>query len=191
MLEVLREPLESGEILISRAARSTRYPARFMLVAAMNPCPCGYFGDGSDRCHCSPEQIQRYQQRISGPLLDRIDLQLSVPALSPEELLAPAVAAESSARVRERVMAARARQLERQGCVNRDLDAQGLERYCSLSAAVRALLERVMVQQRMSARACHRVLRVARTLADLESSARIAEPHLLEALMFRGQRVGD
>ena len=187
VLEVLREPLESGEILISRAARSTRYPARFLLVAAMNPCPCGYFGDGTERCQCSPDQIQRYQQRISGPLLDRIDLQLSVPALRPQELLTPAAPAESSAAVRARVVAAQALQLERQGCVNRDLDSRALEQHCALPPAARTLLARVMARHHLSARACHRLLRVARTLADLEQSPDLRESHLLEALMFRGQ----
>lgn len=189
VLEVLREPLESGEILISRAARSTRYPARFQLVAAMNPCPCGYSGDGTDRCQCSPDQIQRYQQRISGPLLDRIDLQLSVPALSPQELLTPAAPAEESAQVRARVMAARALQLKRQGCVNRDLEGRALEQHCALPDAARAVLARVMARHQLSARACHRLLRVARTLADLEQSPELQASHLLEALMFRGQQV--
>jgi magnesium chelatase family protein len=187
VLEVLREPLETGEILISRAARSTRYPARFQLVAAMNPCPCGYHADGTERCQCSPEQIQRYQQRISGPLLDRIDLQLSVPALSPQELLTPAAPAESSDVVRARVMAAQAQQLARQGCVNRDLAGAELERHCVLPASARTLLAQVMARHHISARACHRLLRVARTLADLEQSPDVQETHLLEALMFRGQ----
>ncbi|MBV1787797.1 YifB family Mg chelatase-like AAA ATPase [Marinobacterium sp. D7] len=187
VLEVMREPLETGEILISRAARSTAYPARFQLVAAMNPCPCGYFDDGTSRCRCTPDQINRYQQRISGPLLDRIDLQLQVPALSPQELLTPAAPGEASARVRERVLVARERQLQRQGKANRDLSGQELDRHCALDARGRELLSRVMAQHLLSARACHRLLRVARTLADLEGVNAIAQAHLLEALIYRGK----
>ncbi|WP_432696982.1 YifB family Mg chelatase-like AAA ATPase [Marinobacterium sp. YM272] len=189
VLEVMREPMESGEILISRAARSTHYPARFQLVAAMNPCPCGYFGDGTDRCQCTPDQIKRYQQRISGPLLDRIDLQLHVPALSPEELLRPARPGESSAAVRERVLEARERQLARQGKVNRDLASAELDQHCALPEEARRLLEQVMVRHHVSARACHRLLRVARTLADLAGDAAITSEYLLEALAYRGKLV--
>jgi magnesium chelatase family protein len=187
VLEVLREPMETGEILISRAAHSTRYPARFLLAAAMNPCPCGYFGDGTERCHCSPDQVRRYQQRISGPLLDRIDLQLAVPALPPDELLEPGVPGESSDQVRQRVLVARERQLQRQGCVNRDLDNRQLMIHCALSEAGRRLLSRVMEKHSLSARACHRLLRVARTLADLQGIESIDEACLLEAVIFRGQ----
>jgi len=191
VLEVLREPLETGEILISRAARQTRYPARFQLVAAMNPCPCGYHGDGTDRCVCTPDQIRRYQQRISGPLLDRIDLQLQVPALPPEALLQPDQPGESSARVRQRVVAAHRIQLERQGCMNRELSGRQLETCCALDSATRALLVRVMLQSQLSARACHRLLRVARTLADLAGNARVEPEQLLEALAFRGLAGAD
>jgi magnesium chelatase family protein len=183
---VLREPLETGEILISRAARQTRYPARFQLVAAMNPCPCGYHDDGTERCVCTPDQIRRYQQKISGPLLDRIDLQLQVPALPPAALLRPDQPGESSAQVRQRVVAAHERQLQRQGCMNRELTGRDLEAYCALDEATRALLVRVMQQSRLSARACHRLLRVARTLADLAGQARVGREQLLEALAFRG-----
>ncbi len=186
VLDVLREPMESGEILISRAARSTLYPARFQLVAAMNPCPCGYYGDGSDRCRCTPDQVLRYQQRVSGPLLDRIDIQLQVPALPAQALLEPGVRGESSAAVRARVVAARALQLARQGKTNRDLQGDELEAVCALPADARQLLSRVMATQGVSARACHRILRVARTLADLECRATVGEEQLLEALMFRG-----
>jgi magnesium chelatase family protein len=191
VLEVLREPLETGEILISRAARQTRYPARFQLVAAMNPCPCGYHDDGTDRCICTPDQIRRYQQKISGPLLDRIDLQLQVPALPPDALLQPNQPGESSARVRQRVVTAHARQLERQGCMNRELSGQDLEMHCALDDATRSLLVRVMQHSQLSARACHRLLRVARTLADLAGETRVGREQLFEALAFRGLAGAD
>ncbi|MBA4503601.1 YifB family Mg chelatase-like AAA ATPase [Marinobacterium marinum] len=190
VLEVLREPLETGEILISRAARQTRYPARFQLVAAMNPCPCGYHDDGTDRCICTPDQIRRYQMKISGPLLDRIDLQLQVPALPAETLLQSGRSGESSAVVRARVVAALERQLQRQGKMNRELSGPELERVCALDAATEALLVRVMQQSQLSARACHRLLRVARTLADLAGLAQVRREQLLEALAFRGLAVG-
>ena len=182
---MLREPLESGEILISRVMSSTHYPARFQLVAAMNPCPCGYFGDGSARCRCTPDQIHRYQQRISGPLLDRIDIQLQVPALPAQALLQPSAPAESSAEIRQRVDAARQIQLQRQGCTNRELSARELEAVCALDNAERAVLERIMTSKGLSARACHRLLKVARTLADLAQSDRLQREHLMEALAFR------
>ena len=190
VLEVLREPLETGEILISRAARQTRYPARFQLVSAMNPCPCGYLGDGTDRCRCSPDQARRYQSKISGPLLDRIDLQLQVPALPPEALLQTNTAGESSAQVRQRVVAAHGLQLDRQGGMNRELSGRALEAVCALDSATRALLIKVMHQSQLSARACHRLLRVARTLADLAGEERVQQEQLLEALAFRGLLAG-
>lgn len=186
VLEVLREPMETGEILISRAARQTRFPARFQLVAAMNPCPCGYHGDGTDRCYCTPDQIRRYQQKISGPLLDRIDLQLHVPALPPDALLAPAQPGESSAQVRARVRQAHEVQLSRQGTMNRELGGTELEQVCGLDDAGRVLLTQVMQRYQLSARTCHRILKVARTLADLAGQPRVEEPQLLEALAFRG-----
>ncbi|MBP0047152.1 YifB family Mg chelatase-like AAA ATPase [Marinobacterium sp. AK62] len=186
VLEVLREPMETGEILISRAMRQTLYPARFQLVAAMNPCPCGYHGDGTDRCLCTPDQIRRYQQKISGPLLDRIDLQLHVPALPPDALLAPTQPGESSAEVRQRVVRAHERQLVRQGCMNRDLGGTVLEQVCGLDADGRVLLTRVMERYQLSARSCHRILKVARTLADLAGQSRVEAAQLLEALAFRG-----
>lgn len=191
VLEVLREPLETGEIMISRAARQTRYPARFQLVAAMNPCPCGYHDDGTDRCNCSPDQVRRYQQKISGPLLDRIDLQLQVPALPPDALLQPNKPAESSASVRQRVIRAHRRQLARQQCMNRELSGGALEEHCALDSTARALLIRVMQHSQLSARACHRLLRVARTLADLAEEPCVGPSQLLEALAFRGLAGAD
>ncbi len=186
VLEVLREPLESGHILISRAGRQAEFPARFQLIAAMNPCPCGYLGDPEGRCRCTPDQIARYRQRISGPLLDRIDLHLEVPRLPPDVLGAPPdPGAETSAQVRTRVIAARERQLARQGCPNQALSGRAIDRHCALDAAGRRLLEQATRRLGLSARAWHRILKVARTLADLGGEARIAPAHLSEAVGYR------
>ncbi|NKN32902.1 YifB family Mg chelatase-like AAA ATPase [Marichromatium bheemlicum] len=186
VLEVLREPLESGHIDISRAARQARFPARFQLVAAMNPCPCGYLGDPGGRCHCSREQVARYRARISGPLLDRIDLQIEVPRVELGALLAPTAAGiEDSATVRMRVCAARARQQRRAGTVNAALGAAEIERDCALDAPGIRMMEQAMARLGLSARAYHRVLKVARTIADLEGAARIAPAHLGEAIGYR------
>ena len=183
VLEVLREPLENGQITISRAARQAEFPARFQLVAAMNPCPCGYYGDPSSRCRCSTDQIQRYRQRISGPLLDRIDMQIDVPRLSADELQGPP--GEASSAVHARVVAAHARQMQRQGISNSRLQGKALDTYCSLAAADAQLLHRAMEKLRLSARAYHRILRVARSIADLDGAADIAAQHLTEALGYR------
>ncbi len=187
VLEVLREPLESGQICISRASRQVSYPARFQLVAAMNPCPCGYHGDGSGRCHCSPDQVRRYQGRISGPLLDRLDLHVEVSALKQGELTATGRAAESTSQVRERVLRARQRQQQRRGRENSLLTIAELEQDCALSAENRKLMDRALENLRLSARAYHRVLRVARTLADLEGSDQLQRHHLMESLGYRRQ----
>lgn len=184
-LEVLREPLESGRVTISRAARQCEFPARFQLVAAMNPCPCGWAGDPSGRCRCGLEAVRRYRSRISGPLLDRIDLQVEVPRLAPAELRMGQVPNESSASVRERVVAARERMLARAGTPNARLDQAQTREACRLEAADEALLERAMDGLQLSARALHRILRVARTIADLDGSAAIRTPHLSEALGYR------
>jgi magnesium chelatase family protein len=185
VLEVLREPLESGRILISRAARQAEFPARFQLVAAMNPCPCGYAGDPSGRCHCSPDAIARYRNRISGPLLDRIDLQVEVPRLSHAELTGRAPPGEPSARVAARVATARERALARAGKPNNELGGREIDRDCALGEAERALLEQAVNRLGLSARAYHRVLRVARTIADLAGDGRVEGPHLAEALGYR------
>jgi magnesium chelatase family protein len=185
VLEVLREPLESGRVLISRAARQAEFPARFQLVAAMNPCPCGYAGDASGRCACAPDQAQRYRAKVSGPLLDRIDLQLDVPRVPLAELNTRAAVGESSVVVRARVVAARERQLARSGKPNAQLGNAQVERDCALADTDRRLLERAVDRFGLSARAYHRILRVARSIADLAGDARIATPHLSEAIQFR------
>jgi magnesium chelatase family protein len=185
VLEVLREPLESGRVTIARAARSAEFPARFQLVAAMNPCPCGYFGDAGGRCRCTPQQVAHYRARLSGPLLDRIDLQLEVPPLPRASLLAPGAAGEASASVRERVQAARARALARQGGNNARLGNREVERLCTLDAQGRALIEQAIARLGLSARAYHRVLRVARTIADLEGREAIDTSNLAEAVQYR------
>jgi len=189
-LEALREPLESGQIRISRAARQTEFPARFQLVAAMNPCPCGYLGSRVKACRCTPDQVARYQGKLSGPLLDRIDLQVEVPALPAQELLG-APAGESSAVVRERVLRARECATARQGHANQQLAGQALERHAALDEAASQFLQKAATRLGWSGRATHRALRVARTIADLAGSERIAVPHLAEAMQYRRGLVGS
>lgn len=184
VLEVLREPLEAGTITVSRAARQAEFPARFQLVAAMNPCPCGYLGHPNARCRCTSEQVERYRARISGPLLDRIDLHVEVPPLPREAFHGPADE-EDSATVRARVIAARNRQLARAGKANHALGNRELERDCALTAGDATLLDRAIDQLSLSARAYHRILRVARTIADLDKQERIANHHLTEAIGYR------
>lgn len=186
VLEVLREPLESGQILISRAARSAELPARFQLIAAMNPCPCGYLGDASGRCRCTQEQVTRYRARISGPLLDRIDLHVEVPRLPAEQLhSAGPRTTESSATVKQRVEAARALAMTRAGKPNSALEPREIERDCQLTKDGRRLMEQAMQQLALSARAYHRILKVARTIADLAGRERISIPDLGEAIGYR------
>ena len=186
VLEVLREPLESGQITVSRAARQVDFPARFQLLAAMNPCPCGYLGDSAGRCRCTPDQVARYRSRLSGPLLDRIDLQVFVPRLEAAELTSgQAPAAESSAAVRERVTRARERQLRRAGRINAVLTPKELERDCVLDEPTRQLLGTALTRLSLSARAYHRVLKVARTIADLAGVEAVVTAHVAEALRYR------
>src|SRR5690349_3935688 len=184
VLEVLREPLESGRISVSRAARQAEFPAEFQLVAAMNPCPCGYLGHPNGRCHCTPDQVARYRRKISGPLMDRIDLQIEVPDV-PQEDLAGGARGEASAAVRERVTAARARQLARQGKSNAALAAREMDRHCVPDARGATVLKQAVSRLGLSARAYHRVLKVARTVADLGGDQRIAGTHIAEAVQYR------
>jgi magnesium chelatase family protein len=190
-LEGLRQPLESGVVTISRAAGQSEYPARFQLVAAMNPCPCGWAGDPGGRCRCTPESVARYRGKLSGPLLDRIDLHLNVPRLTPRELRFDAPKGEPTAVVRERVQAARDRQLARAGKPNARLGQDETERDCALSPADARLLERAIETLQLSSRATHRILRVARTAADLAGEARIGTAHLAEAIGYRQLDRGD
>lgn len=184
VLEVLREPLETGRITISRAARQADFPARFQLVAAMNPCPCGYLGHPTQSCRDTPDQIARYRGRISGPLLDRIDIQISVPALTQDELMQASVG-EPSAAIRDRVQVARTRQMQRQGKPNATLGTQEIEQFCQLDAAGESLLKQAIARLNLSARAYHRVLKLARSVADLADSDTITPAHLAEAIQYR------
>jgi len=185
VLEVLREPMESGQIMISRAARQAIYPARFQFIAAMNPCPCGFSGDPGGQCQCSGEQIARYRQRISGPLLDRIDMQVEVPRLPLQELNGTAGQQIQSSKVHSSVIAARKLQQQRQSCVNSLLNNKQLRKYCPLKAAQSDFLIQSCEQLRLSARAYTRVLRLARTIADLDAKTNIHTQHLTEAIGYR------
>ncbi len=184
VLEVLREPLESGHIVISRAARQAEYPARFQLVASMNPCPCGYLGHPNGRCRCTAEQVARYRGRISGPLLDRIDMHVEVPPL-PRGALQQKQKMEDSATVRERVSRCRLRQTTLRGKANSQLDNRELTRCCALQDSEGQLLEQATEQLGLSARAHQRILRLARTIADLEGGDDIGIKHLSEAIGYR------
>ncbi|MDB5761504.1 MAG: ATP-dependent protease [Herminiimonas sp.] len=184
VLEVLREPLESGQITISRAARQADFPARFQLVAAMNPCPCGYLGHPSNKCRCTPDIVARYQDRISGPLLDRIDMQIQVGALPHDDLLKQADG-EPSDTVAMRVERAFSAQLKRQDKPNNSLATAEIDLHCRPDAAGEQLLRTAMARLNWSARAYHRVLKVARTIADLDSAGTIAQPHVAEAIQYR------
>ena len=184
VLEVLREPLESGKITVSRAARQAEFPARFQLIAAMNPCPCGYLGHYSAKCHCTPEQVARYRRRISGPLLDRIDLHIEVPAVSPDELSSTA-SAESSASMALRASAARAVQIGRQRKPNAYLSTREVEQHARTYTNGEQLLKQAISRLGLSARGYHRILKVARTIADLGKSDAVASEHVAEAIQYR------
>ncbi|APD09021.1 MULTISPECIES: YifB family Mg chelatase-like AAA ATPase [Thermus] len=183
-LEALRQPLEDGVVTVARARASLTFPARFLLVAAMNPCPCGWYGDPERPCSCTPSARQRYAGRISGPLLDRFDLVVEVPRLTPLEL-ARAPEGEPTAVVRERVLAARERMQARQGKPNSELLGRELRQHAKLSPSSEALLQAATQRLALSARSYDRILRVARTIADLAGSERIEEAHLAEALTYR------
>jgi magnesium chelatase family protein len=185
VLEVLRVPMESGQILISRAARQAEFPARFQLVAAMNPCPCGMAGSGAGQCHCSAEQIQRYRHRVSGPLLDRIDIQVEVLRPDIPVLDFRRGCGEATADIRHRVLAARALQLRRANKPNAQMQVVEIRRCCQLGTRERSLLEKASEQLKLSPRACHRVLKVARTIADLEGQEQLQSRHIAEAIAFR------
>jgi magnesium chelatase family protein len=186
VLEVLREPLETGHITISRAARQVDFPARFQLVAAMNPCPCGYLGDASGRCHCTSEQVMRYRARVSGPLLDRIDMHLDVPRISHDVLRKGSPQGEeTSANIRMRVVAARNRAMARSGKANSALTAKEVKQLCPLTEQGHQLLEQAMEKFGLSHRAYHRILKLARTIADLAESDNIEVSHLSEAIGYR------
>src|SRR5438094_415557 len=184
VLEALREPIETGRVAISRAARQVQFPARFQLVAAMNPCPCGHCGDRTGRCRCTPERIARYRGRISGPLADRIDIKLEVPALREAELVAP-VAGEPSAVIRNRVEKARQLQMQRQGKPNALLGTKEIDRHCATDREGDQLLRHALARLLLSARGYHRVLRVSRTVADLSQKASVTAEHIAEAIQYR------
>lgn len=184
VLEVLREPLESGEVRISRARNQACFPARFQLIAAMNPCPCGYHGSDANRCRCTPDQVKRYRNKISGPLLDRIDMHVPVRALRQGELQNK-TQGDDSTTIRARVEAARTRQLHRQGKANNQLSAPELEKYCELTTGDKQLLEQAINKLGLSTRAYHRVLKLARTLADMNDRAQLNTVDITEALSYR------
>ena len=191
VLEVMRQPLEDGNVTIARASMSLTFPARFMLAAAMNPCPCGYHGSGQRECPCSPTMIQRYVSKISGPLMDRIDIHIDVPAVNYKELRGSDSKAESSAQIRERVVRARDVQLNRFAAAgernysNAQMSSRQIRAYCDLGSDSERMLERAMQQQGLSARAHDRILKVARTIADMEGNPQIESKHIAEAIQYR------
>ena len=192
VLEVMRQPLEDGGVIVARAAASVTFPCRFMLVAAMNPCPCGHYGDAKRQCRCTPIQMQRYRNKISGPLLDRIDIHVEVPAMEYQQL-ASLEKGEGSAAIRDRVVASRAAQRERFAkgksahavhC-NAGMRSKDVHKHCVLDDAAQGLLKAAMADLHLSARAYDRILKVARTIADLAGSDEISAPHVAEAIQYR------
>jgi magnesium chelatase family protein len=188
-LEALREPLESGTITISRAAQRSEFPARFQLIGAMNPCPCGYLGSAQKTCRCTPDQVARYQSKLSGPLIDRIDLHVEVPALAAADLL-QARPGESSAIIRERCTAARSRAMTRQGKVNHALQGREIDNFLLLDEAAAKFLHVAAVRLGWSARSTHRALKVARTIADLAGAHTTQVSHVAEAMQYRRALAG-
>ncbi len=189
VLEVLRQPLEDGQIVISRAKHSIKYPAKFMLLGAMNPCPCGFLGDKEKQCTCSEFMINRYQSRLSGPLLDRIDIRIDVPRLTANELLTIDEKAETSAEIRKRVIAARKIQYERYKneniLTNSELTSELVKKYCQIDEASKEIFKTAIVKYQLSGRRYDRILKLARTIADLENSEIIGQNHLMQALQYR------
>ena len=185
VLEVLREPLESGKIVISRATRQAEFPARFQLIAAMNPCPCGYLSHPNGRCHCTSDQVQRYRSRISGPLLDRIDMHIEVPPVPLKEIQSSTSTEENSDTVRKRVIKAYNRQLQRSNHVNALMNTQDIKRFCQLDQPASQLLEQAVTSLGLSARSHNRILKVARTIADLNDEGSISMQHISEAIGYR------
>jgi magnesium chelatase family protein len=186
VLETLRQPLESGTICISRAAAQIEFPAQFQLLAAMNPCPCGQWGNPLANCLCSPDRISRYLAKLSAPLLDRIDMHISVQALTQEELVKPSLNPDNQSElIRNKVLKIRARQLERQKCTNAHLSAKDCERVCILDTLEQNFLNQAMSQLKLSARGYHRLLKVARTIADMDEANKLSLPHLQQALSFK------
>jgi magnesium chelatase family protein len=185
VLEALREPLEAGVVRVARAAAHADYPAEFQLIAAMNPCPCGHLGDPAGTCRCTPTQARRYHARISGPLLDRLDMHVQVPRLEVADFDDRLGKGESSTALAARVAAARSRQLARQGRCNARLTDAQVDRCCILASGARALLDRTMKQLRFSGRTRQRILKLARTIADLNEREAIADTHVSEAVMLR------
>ncbi|MDH5553567.1 MAG: YifB family Mg chelatase-like AAA ATPase, partial [Nitrosomonas sp.] len=185
VLEVLREPLESGHITISRAARQAEFPAKFQLIAAMNPCPCGYLGHYSGKCRCTPDQVARYRGKISGPLLDRIDLLIEVPAVPQDDLMRHSTQGEQSSTIRQRTESAREIQISRQNKSNNHLSVKEVEKFCLLDTPSKNLLKQAIDRLNLSARAYHRILRVARTIADLSNQKEINTTCIAEAIQYR------
>jgi magnesium chelatase family protein len=183
-LEALREPLETGQITISRAARRAEFPARFQFVGAMNPCPCGWLGSSHKSCRCTPDQVARYQGKLSGPLLDRIDLHVEVPTMPPDQLLC-APSGEPSDAIRARCEAARQRAMQRQGKTNQALQGKEIDLHASLGDAAAKFLNLASARLAWSARSTHRVLKVARTIADLAGAANTEAAHVAEAVQYR------
>ena len=188
MLEVLRQPLEDGYVTISRALSSITYPASIMLVVALNSCPCGYLGDSRHQCVCSPSQIHRYRQRVSGPLLDRIDIHVEVPAV-PYKDLSNKFSGETSKKIRSRLQKAREAQIERfkndNIYSNSKMQSRHIKKYCFLNSDAQSILELAMQKLGLSARAYTRILKVSRTIADLEASEKISAEHISEAIQYR------
>lgn len=189
VLETLRQPLEDGEVVISRAQTSVKYPADFMLLGAMNPCPCGFLGDSQKHCNCSEFQVQRYRSRLSGPLLDRIDLQIEVPRLSPQELLNMKTEAEPSAEIRKRVVKARKIQAQRYSATNiltnSELNSDLIKRFCQIDKPSEEMLKNAIIKFNLSGRSYDRILKLSRTIADLDESLDISQLHIAQALQYR------